>query len=49
LRTHAHYKNVLQDYGRALEVLDKDNVIEPNVAHTLRSYECFKMVLKDYE
>jgi tetratricopeptide (TPR) repeat protein len=49
LKTHAHYKNVLQDYERAFEVLDKNDVIEPNVAHILRSYGCVKMVSKDYE
>jgi hypothetical protein len=49
LKTHAHYKNFLQDYERAHEVLDKDDVIEPSVTHTLRSYGCVKMVLKDYE
>jgi len=48
-KTYACDKNFLKDYERALEFLDKNDVIEPNITHTLTRYIYVQMVLKDYE
>jgi tetratricopeptide (TPR) repeat protein len=48
-KTHARDKNILKDYERVLEFLNKDDVIEPNITHTLTRYIYVQMVLKDRE
>jgi tetratricopeptide (TPR) repeat protein len=48
-KTCAHDKNILKDFERALEFLNKNYVIEPNIAHILKSYGYVKMVLNDYQ
>ncbi len=42
-------KNMLQDYQRTLEDLDKVNVLEPNNAFVLSNREDVKNMLQDYQ
>jgi hypothetical protein len=46
---HGHVKRILKDYQKALEDLDKVDVLDPNNAFTLKWRRNVKRTLKNYQ